>query len=98
IEFIKSRHGYILPYGMLLTRLFRHVMAEYPRIQSDQYILVDRVMLSLGAQRRRKLRKDIGVKCARHSTSSSFAFNHDSFSRQVDDDETRGDGWTSAIA
>ncbi|GKA39679.1 retrovirus-related pol polyprotein from transposon TNT 1-94 [Tanacetum coccineum] len=37
IEFIKSRHGYILPYGILLTRLLRYVMVEYPRLQRDQY-------------------------------------------------------------
>ncbi|GJY40619.1 protein kinase-like domain, concanavalin A-like lectin/glucanase domain protein [Tanacetum coccineum] len=43
-----SHRVYILPYGMLLTRLFRHVMAEYPDLHSDNYILDDRVMLSLG--------------------------------------------------
>ncbi|GKE73248.1 hypothetical protein Tco_1535289, partial [Tanacetum coccineum] len=42
IEFVRSRRGYILPYGMLLTRLFKHVMAEYPHLQSDQYVLIDR--------------------------------------------------------
>ncbi|GJX72934.1 hypothetical protein Tco_0311529 [Tanacetum coccineum] len=53
IEFIRSRRGYILPYGMLLTRLFRHVMDEYPRIQSDQYGFIDRVMLPLNDDKTR---------------------------------------------
>ncbi|GJR40767.1 retrovirus-related pol polyprotein from transposon TNT 1-94 [Tanacetum coccineum] len=53
-----------------------------------------RVILSLGVPRQRKPRKDIGVKRARHSTSSS-AFDHGSSSHQVEDDETIGDEGTS---
>ncbi|GJV60331.1 hypothetical protein Tco_1466431 [Tanacetum coccineum] len=97
-EIRTSRRGYILPYGMLLTCMFRHVMAEYPHIQSDQFILVDRVMLYLGAPRQHKPRKDIGVKRAHHFTSSSCAFDHDSSSRQVDDDESRVDIGTSRVS
>ncbi|GJX23131.1 hypothetical protein Tco_0227576 [Tanacetum coccineum] len=93
-----ARSVFILPYGMLLTHLFNHVTAEYPRLQSPQNVLVDRVMLSLGAPRQRKPRKDIGVKRTRHSTSSSTAFDHDSFSHQVDDDENRGDEGTSRVS
>ncbi|GJW33557.1 hypothetical protein Tco_0053589 [Tanacetum coccineum] len=37
----------------------------------------------------------IGVKIARHSTSFSSAFDHGSSSRQVDNDENRGDEGTS---
>ncbi|GJX65909.1 hypothetical protein Tco_0300252 [Tanacetum coccineum] len=96
--FVRARSVFILPYGMLLTHLFNHVTAEYPRLQSPQNVLVDRVMLSLGAPRQRKPRKDIGVKRTRHSTSSSTAFDHDSFSHQVDDDENRGDEGTSRVS
>ncbi|GKG61810.1 hypothetical protein Tco_0623527, partial [Tanacetum coccineum] len=52
-------------------------------------------MLSLGVPRQRKPRKDIGVKRARHSTSSSSAFDYGSSSHQVEDDETMGDKGTS---
>ncbi|GJS40142.1 hypothetical protein Tco_0565185 [Tanacetum coccineum] len=97
IEFVRRRRGYIFTYGMLLTRLFRHVMVEYLHLQSDQFVLIDRVMLSLGAPRQRKPRKDIGVKRARHSTFSS-AFNHGFSSRQVDGDETRVDEGTSRVS
>ncbi|GJR79235.1 hypothetical protein Tco_0150020 [Tanacetum coccineum] len=98
IEFVRRRRGYIFPYGMLLTRLFRHVMAEYLHLQSDQFVLIDRVMLPLGAPQQHKPRKDIGVKRARRSTSSSSAFDHGSSSRQVDDDETRVDEGTSRVS
>nr|GEU62429.1 retrovirus-related Pol polyprotein from transposon TNT 1-94 [Tanacetum cinerariifolium] len=98
IEFIRSFRGYILPYGMLLTRLFRHVMDEYPRLQSDQYGFVNRVMLPLSVPRQSKPRKDIGVKRARHSTSSSSVFDHGSSSRPVDDEEIRVDEGNSRVS
>ncbi|GKF17834.1 hypothetical protein Tco_0062752 [Tanacetum coccineum] len=98
IEFVRSRYGFIFPYDVLLTRLFNHVMVEYPHLQSSQYVLVDRVMLSLGAPRQRKPRKDIGVKRTRHSNSSSSAFDHGSSSHQVNDDENRGDEGTSRVS
>ncbi|GJW63154.1 hypothetical protein Tco_0115038 [Tanacetum coccineum] len=55
-------------------------------------------MLSLGAPRQRKSRKDIGVKRTRHSNSSSSDFDHDSSSHQVNDDENRGDEGTSRVS
>ncbi|GJV86069.1 hypothetical protein Tco_1525967 [Tanacetum coccineum] len=67
-------------------------------IRENVLFLVDRVMLFLGAPRQRKPRKDIGVKRTRHSTSSSFAFDYGSSSRQADDDENRGDEGTSKVS
>ncbi|GJW78847.1 hypothetical protein Tco_0140529 [Tanacetum coccineum] len=95
IEFVRSRPRYILRYGMLLTHLFNLVMDEYLHLQGPQYLLFDIVMLSFGAPKQHKPRKDIGVKRSRHSTSSSSTFDHDSSSHQVDDDENVGDEGTS---
>ncbi|GJY41682.1 hypothetical protein Tco_0428952, partial [Tanacetum coccineum] len=80
------RRVVVLPYGMLLTRLYHHVMGEYPHLTSPQYIFYDRVMLSLGAPTAHKPRDDIGVKHGHHSASTSSTFHHDSSSCHNDDD------------
>ncbi|GJU53307.1 hypothetical protein Tco_0576937 [Tanacetum coccineum] len=36
-----------LPYGMFLTRLYRHVIEAYPHLDNDIYNIVDRVMRPL---------------------------------------------------
>ncbi|GJW25236.1 hypothetical protein Tco_0039047, partial [Tanacetum coccineum] len=36
-----------LPYGMFLTRLYRHVMETYPHLDNDIYDIVDRVIRPL---------------------------------------------------
>ncbi|GJR29019.1 hypothetical protein Tco_1105251 [Tanacetum coccineum] len=58
----------IMPYDMLLTHLFKHVMAIGHRVLDDYYDLHDRVMYPLTAQ---QTRKDYDTKRGRHSTSSS---------------------------
>ncbi|GJX54783.1 hypothetical protein Tco_0283152 [Tanacetum coccineum] len=40
-------HVMVLPYGMLLTRLYRHVHTTYPFAISDIHYLVDHVMIPL---------------------------------------------------
>ncbi|GJZ12362.1 zf-CCHC domain-containing protein [Tanacetum coccineum] len=78
-----------LPYGMFLTRLFRHVMEHYPHLDNGIYDVVDRVMRPLALRQTRRPRSDHGK--ARHSVSSTFAHhNRGSSSHQGDDDEDDG--------
>nr|GEU77656.1 ribosomal protein L7Ae/L30e/S12e/Gadd45 [Tanacetum cinerariifolium] len=75
-----------LPYGMFLTRLFRHVMEHYPYLDNGIYDVIERVMRPLALRQTHRPRSDCGK--ARHSVSSTFA-NHNcrSSSYQGDDDE-----------
>ncbi|GJY69489.1 retrovirus-related pol polyprotein from transposon TNT 1-94 [Tanacetum coccineum] len=86
MEFVTKQARLILPYGMLLTRLFKYVMSESPELFNESYILYDCVMYPLTAQQERKTRKDYGTKRGRHSTSSSSAFDQPSSSHLNDDD------------
>ncbi|GKC66185.1 hypothetical protein Tco_1098783 [Tanacetum coccineum] len=58
-----------LPYGMFLTRLYRHVMETYPHLDNGIDDTVDRVMRPLALRQTRRPRSDRGK--ARHSVSSS---------------------------
>ncbi|GJZ66862.1 ribosomal protein L7Ae/L30e/S12e/Gadd45 [Tanacetum coccineum] len=78
-----------LPYGMFLTRLFRHVMEHYPHLDNGIYDVVERVMRPLVLRQARRPRSDRGK--ARHSVSSTSAHhNRESSSHQGDDDEDDG--------
>ncbi|GJZ36742.1 hypothetical protein Tco_0582933 [Tanacetum coccineum] len=78
-----------LPYGMFLTRLFRHVMEHYPHLDNGIYNVFDHVMRPLALKQTRRPRSDRGK--ARHSVSSTSAHhNRGSSSRQEDDDEDDG--------
>ncbi|GJY09705.1 hypothetical protein Tco_0377890 [Tanacetum coccineum] len=85
----------ILPYGMILTRLFKFIMNEYPELHNESYVLYDRVMNPLAAQLERKPRRDHGTRIGRHSTYSSSAFNQPSSSHLNDDDDDGNDEGTS---
>nr|GEX44897.1 ribosomal protein L7Ae/L30e/S12e/Gadd45 [Tanacetum cinerariifolium] len=95
MELVTKEPRLIMPYGMLLTRLFKHVMTINHGVLDDYYDLYDRVMYPLTAQQERKTRKDYGTKRARHSTSSSSSFGQPSSSRLNDDDNDRNDEGTS---
>ncbi|GJZ94703.1 hypothetical protein Tco_0666906 [Tanacetum coccineum] len=95
MEFVTKQARLILPYGMLLTRLFKYVMSESPELFNESYVLYDRVMYPLTAQQERKTRKDYGTKRGRHSTSSSSAFDHPSSSHLNDDGDDENDDGTS---
>nr|GEU95372.1 copia protein [Tanacetum cinerariifolium] len=97
MEFVTKQARLILPYGMLLTHLFDHVMSENPKLSNDQYVLYDHVMYPLTAQQDRKTQKDYGTKRGRSSTfaSSSFAFGQPSYSYHNDDDDDGNDEGTS---
>ncbi|GKD09979.1 hypothetical protein Tco_1189664 [Tanacetum coccineum] len=65
IECARANPTANLPYGMFLTRLYRHIMEAYPHLDNGIYDIVDRVMRPLAF----KPRSDRGK--ARHSVSSS---------------------------
>ncbi|GKD97654.1 hypothetical protein Tco_1381551 [Tanacetum coccineum] len=71
MEWVSKQARLILPYGMLLTRLFTFIMSEYPKLNNESYVLYDRVMTPLAAQLERKPRRDRGMRRGRHFTSSS---------------------------
>ncbi|GKA17669.1 hypothetical protein Tco_0697506 [Tanacetum coccineum] len=87
IECARTTPNANLPYGMFLTRLFRHAMEHYPHLDNGIYNVVDRVMRPLGLKQTRKPRSDRGMPKARHSVSSSSAHNYGSSSHHGDDDE-----------
>ncbi|GKE40508.1 hypothetical protein Tco_1463913 [Tanacetum coccineum] len=87
MEFVTKQARLIIPYDMLLTRLFKYVMGESPELFNESYVLYDHVMYPLTAQQERKTRKDCGMKRGLHSTSSSSAFGQPSSSHLNDDDD-----------
>ncbi|GJU41887.1 hypothetical protein Tco_0808469 [Tanacetum coccineum] len=93
MELVTHQTRIILPSGMLLTRLYNHVMSNFPELSNDQYVLFDRVMYPLAPQHERKTRKDYGTKRGHYSisTSSSSAYDHPSPSHQIDDDNDEED-------
>ncbi|GJU27649.1 hypothetical protein Tco_1166270 [Tanacetum coccineum] len=84
-----------MPYGMLLTRMFKHVITISYGVLDDYYDLHDRVMYPLTAQQEHKTRKDYGTKRGRRSTSSSSTFVQPSSSHLNDDDDDGNDERTS---
>ncbi|GKB58119.1 hypothetical protein Tco_0914305 [Tanacetum coccineum] len=96
MEWITKQKRLILPYGMLLTRLFKLIMNENHELYNESYVLYDHVMNPLAAQQKRKTRKDHGTRRGRHSTSSS-AFDQPSSSHlNDDDDDGNGEGTSRA--
>ncbi|GKC80134.1 hypothetical protein Tco_1130908 [Tanacetum coccineum] len=96
MEWVTKQKRLILPYGMLLTRLFKLIMNENHDLYNESYVLYDRVMNPLAAQQERKTRKDRGTRRGRHSTSSSSAFDQPSSSHLNDDDDGNGKGTSRA--
>ncbi|GJX75704.1 hypothetical protein Tco_0322515, partial [Tanacetum coccineum] len=89
IECARATSTVNLPYGMFLTRLYRHIMEHYPYLDNVIYDVVDRVMHPLAVKQTRRPRSDRGK--AHHSVSSTSAHhNHGSSSHQGDDDEDDG--------
>ncbi|GKA78411.1 hypothetical protein Tco_0784948 [Tanacetum coccineum] len=76
----------LLPYGMLLTRLFKHVVSVSPELAFDHYLSHDRAMHPLAPHYERKTRADRGTKRPRESnaSSSSTTQNHPSSSHPLD--------------
>ncbi|GJU02716.1 hypothetical protein Tco_1113054 [Tanacetum coccineum] len=74
-----------IPYGMFLTRLYRHVMETYPHLDNGIYDIVDRVMSPLALKQTQRPRSDRGK--ARHFVSSSSSHHQGMSSHQHDDDD-----------
>ncbi|GJT99915.1 hypothetical protein Tco_1110254 [Tanacetum coccineum] len=85
IECARANPTANLPYGMFLTRLYRHIMEVYPHLDNGIYDIVDRVMRPLALKQTRRPRSDHGK--ARHSVSSSSSHHHGTSSHQHDDDD-----------
>ncbi|GJS78853.1 hypothetical protein Tco_0728734 [Tanacetum coccineum] len=97
MEWVTKEMWLILPYGMLLIRLFKLIMNENHELYNESYVLYNRVMNPLFAQQERKTRKDRGTRRGRHSTSSSSAFDQPSSSHlNDDDDDGNGEGTSRA--
>ncbi|GJV04327.1 hypothetical protein Tco_1337896 [Tanacetum coccineum] len=94
IEWVTKQARLILPYGMLLTRLFDFLIGEYPELKNESYVLYNRVMNPLAAQLERKPRKDRSTRRGRPFTSSS-TFDQPSSSHLNDDDDDGNDEGTS---
>ncbi|GJT91659.1 hypothetical protein Tco_1080504 [Tanacetum coccineum] len=87
MEKTRSKPKELLPYGMLLTRLFKHVVSVFPELAIDRYTSHDRVMHPLAPHFKRKARSDCGKKRHRESnaSSSSTTLNHPSSFHPLDD-------------
>ncbi|GKC93135.1 hypothetical protein Tco_1158577 [Tanacetum coccineum] len=87
IEKTRFKPKELLPYGILLTRLFKHVVSISPGLAFDHYLLHDRAMHPLAAHYERKTRADQGKKrpCESNASSSSSTLNHPSSSHLLDD-------------
>ncbi|GJX54456.1 hypothetical protein Tco_0282825 [Tanacetum coccineum] len=96
MEWVTKQKRLILPYGMLLTRLFKFIMNENPKLANESYVLYDHVMTPLSAQQERNTRKDLGTRRGHHSTSSSFAFVQPSSSHFNNDDDGNDEGTSRA--
>ncbi|GJT14062.1 hypothetical protein Tco_0861104 [Tanacetum coccineum] len=87
MEKTRNKPKELLPYGMLLTRLFKHVVSIFPELAIDHYISYDRVMHPFAPHYERKTRSDHGKKRPRDSnaSSSSTTLNHPSSFHPLDD-------------
>ncbi|GJX96025.1 copia protein [Tanacetum coccineum] len=94
MEWVTKQKRLILPYGMLLTRLFKLIMNENHELYNESYVLYNRVMNPLAAQQERKTRKNRGTRRGRHSTFSSSTFDQPSYSHLNDDDDDGNGEWT----
>nr|GEU66217.1 retrovirus-related Pol polyprotein from transposon TNT 1-94 [Tanacetum cinerariifolium] len=87
MEKTRNKHKELFPYGMLLSRLFKHGVSVFPELAIDRYISFDRVMHPLAPHYERKTRSDHVKKRPRESnasSSSSTTLNHPSSSHPLD--------------
>ncbi|GKC59442.1 hypothetical protein Tco_1087040 [Tanacetum coccineum] len=87
MEKTRNKRKGLLPYGMLLTRLFIHVVTIFLELAIDHYLLFDRVMHPFTPYYERKTQSDHGKKRPSDSNagSSSTILNHSSLSHPLDD-------------
>ncbi|GKE76629.1 hypothetical protein Tco_1542749 [Tanacetum coccineum] len=101
MEKTRSKAKELLPYGMLLTRFFKHAVSVFHELAIDHYISHDRVMHPVAPHYERKTRSDRGKKRPRESnaSSSSTTLNHPSSSYLLDDtlDENNDESFHSNL-
>ncbi|GKD41401.1 retrovirus-related pol polyprotein from transposon TNT 1-94 [Tanacetum coccineum] len=87
MEKTRNKPKELLPYGMLLTRLFKHVVSVFRELVIDHYLSHDQVMHPIIPHYEQKTRSDHGKKRPRESNArSSFTtLNHPSSDRPLDD-------------
>ncbi|GJX74581.1 hypothetical protein Tco_0313176 [Tanacetum coccineum] len=86
----------LLPYGMLLTRLFKHVVSVSPKQAFDHFLSHDRAMHPLAPQYERKTQADQGKKrLCESNASSSSTLNHPSSSHPLNDSTHENDDESS---
>nr|GEV54801.1 pentatricopeptide repeat-containing protein [Tanacetum cinerariifolium] len=87
MEKTQNKPKELLPYGMILSRLFKHIVSVFPELAIDNYPLFDHVMHPLAPHYERKTRADRGKKRPRESnaSSSSSIINHPPSSHPLDD-------------
>ncbi|GJV52248.1 hypothetical protein Tco_1447989 [Tanacetum coccineum] len=86
MEKTQNKPKELLPFGMLLTRLFKHVVSVSPELAFDHFLSHDRAMYPLAPNYERKTRANRGKKRPRESnaSSSSTTQNHPSPSLPLD--------------
>nr|GEY40970.1 retrovirus-related Pol polyprotein from transposon TNT 1-94 [Tanacetum cinerariifolium] len=86
-EYTRNKPKELLPYGVLLTRLFKHVVSVFLELAIDHYISYNRVIHPFAPHYERKIRSDHGKKRPRdlNASSSSTTLNHPSSSHPLDD-------------
>ncbi|GKC53253.1 hypothetical protein Tco_1075998 [Tanacetum coccineum] len=93
MQSIQNTPKAILPYGMLLTRSFTHIVSNFPESSNDRYILCDRVMHPFAPHYERKKRSNHGTKRCRSSnpSSSSNVLHHPSSSHHTNENNDGND-------
>nr|GEX20550.1 hypothetical protein [Tanacetum cinerariifolium] len=83
----------ILPYGLILTRLFTHIVSNLLESSNDRYILCDHVMNPYTPHYKQKMRSDHGTKRCRSSnpSTSSYVLDHPSSSHHIDENNDGND-------
>nr|GEU43393.1 retrovirus-related Pol polyprotein from transposon TNT 1-94 [Tanacetum cinerariifolium] len=86
MEETRNKPKELLPYGMLLTRLFKDVLSIFLELAIDHYLSYDRVMHLLAPLYERKTQSDHGKKRPHDSntSSSSTTLNHPSLFYPLD--------------
>nr|GEW06651.1 retrovirus-related Pol polyprotein from transposon TNT 1-94 [Tanacetum cinerariifolium] len=87
MEKTRNKPKELLPYGMLLTRLFKHVVPVFIELIIDYYISHNRVIHPLASHYKQNTQLDHGKKRPHESnaSSSSTTLNPPSFSHPLDD-------------
>nr|GEZ18352.1 pentatricopeptide repeat-containing protein [Tanacetum cinerariifolium] len=71
MEKTQNKHKELLPYGMILSRLFKHVVSVFPKLAPDNYLSFDHVMHPIAPNYEQKTQSDHGKKRPHESNASS---------------------------